>query len=401
MVANVPAHRRAHAFARALEERRARGTAPDRPEEPAERPEHIRMLALAGSLAEVPRPKLDSDVKAAQRARLIAAMEATSRADTASGGAAAPTIPEQRAPRRRGVRALRPRSRLSKNLVASGVTVTMAAGAFGGVAAASSDALPGDSLYGIKRSMEDVKLGMAGNDSDRGKLYLNQAATRLHEARRLMERDRSGPLDPEAVTKVRDALSGVRHDAAEGRRLLFAAYRRDGSLAPIQTLSAFSRAHRDSWATLRDRLPHQLGDVRDEVTSVLDAIDQEVAPLRPLLPSPSDGPESALPYTAPHSDRPDSQEPAPSASGGSPGDTDHGGSPEPSGSSPRDDSGLLGSLPPLLDVPGEDPNPPSPTTKGGRDGRIPEADVTVPPLFPTLPELGLDQQAQKEDAPPK
>ena len=59
----------------------------------------------------------------------------------------------------------------------------MAAGAFGGVAAASSDALPGDSLYALKRGMEDFKLNLADDESDRGELYLDHASTRLGEAR--------------------------------------------------------------------------------------------------------------------------------------------------------------------------------------------------------------------------
>src|SRR5437764_10967579 len=86
-------------------------------------------------------------------------------------------VPEQRTPRRSHRAAptlgkLRPRSRLSKGLAAGGLTVGVAAGAFSGVAAASTDALPGDSLYGFKRGMEDLRLNLAGDDSARGRLYL-------------------------------------------------------------------------------------------------------------------------------------------------------------------------------------------------------------------------------------
>lgn len=212
------------------------------------------------------------------------------------GDAVEPSVPGQRSPRGRGAHRatgmgkLRPRSRLSKGLAAGGLTVGVAAGAFSGVAAASSDALPGDSLYGLKRGMEDLKRGMADDDSDRGGLYLDQASTRLSEARRLIERDRSGPLDHESMGEIRRALSGVRHDASEGHRLLHEAYERDpDSLGPIQTLSAFSQSHRDAWGALRDRLPAQLGDVSRQVSSVFDAIDEEVDPLRSLLPEPPHG----------------------------------------------------------------------------------------------------------------
>ncbi len=163
----------------------------------------------------------------------------------------------------------------------------MAAGAFGGVAAASSGALPGDSLYGLKRGIEDFKLNyLSDGDDQRGVAYLDQASNRLSEARRLIERDRSGHLDHEQLGEIRRTLAGMTHDASEGHRLLHEAYEQDpNSLGPIQALSAFSRSHREAWGALRDRLPVQLGDVSDQVSSVFDAIDEEVAPLQSLLPS--------------------------------------------------------------------------------------------------------------------
>ncbi|MET8299487.1 DUF5667 domain-containing protein, partial [Streptomyces sp. NPDC005180] len=332
MIANVSAHRRANAFAQALENQTLRGTAAEQPEDPAEPAGQGRLLALANGLGELPKPELDPEVKVVQRAQLVAAMEAMLLEGTAadSGASRGPTVPEQRASRRGAHRAsplrkLRPRSRWSKGLAAGGLTVGVAAGAFGGVAAASSDALPGDSLYGLKRGMEDLKLGMADDDADRGEIYLDQASTRLSEARRLMERGRAGELDHESVIEVRRALSGMRHDASEGHRLLHQAYERDGSLAPIATLSSFSTSHRETWNGLRDRLPAQLTDVRDEVSSVFDAIDQEVGPLRSLLP------------VAPETERGGSQQP---------------------GSAPQDSSGPSGKYDPSPSLPSE----------GGTDG---------------------------------
>lgn len=101
-----------------------------------------------------------------------------------------------------------------------------------------------------------------------------------------MERARSGDLDHEQLGEIRRTLNGMTHDATEGHRLLHAAYERDGALGPIQALDTFSRSHRDSWTSLRDRLPVQLTDVGNQVSSVFDAIDEEVAPLQSLLPRP-------------------------------------------------------------------------------------------------------------------
>ncbi|WP_237277348.1 DUF5667 domain-containing protein, partial [Streptomyces caniscabiei] len=220
MIANVSAHRRANAFAQALEELSDRGTAAEQPEgsapaPAAEQTQQGRMVALTTGLDELPKPVLDPEVKVVHRAQLVAAMEAMLRDGTLAGREADPSVPEQRSGKARGAHRasplgkLRPRSRLTKGLAAGGLSVGVAASAFGGVAAASSDALPGDSLYGLKRGIEDVKLTLADDSDDRGRLYLDQASTRLGEARRLMERGRSGHLDHES-------LGGVVAHAVEG-----------------------------------------------------------------------------------------------------------------------------------------------------------------------------------------
>ncbi|MFJ7493269.1 DUF5667 domain-containing protein [Streptomyces sp. NPDC097727] len=390
MIANVSAHRRANAFAQALEEQSLRGAAAVQPEEPAEPADHGTLLALANGLGELPRPKLDPEVKVVQRAQLVAAMEAM----FAEGGASTgPTVPEQRtkgAHRASPLRKLRPRSRLTKSLAAGGLTVGVAAGAFGGVAAASSDALPGDSLYGLKRGMEDLHLGMASGDADRGEAYLDQASTRLSEAHRLMERARSGDLDHEQLGEVRRTLNGMTHDATEGHRLLHSAYQRDGAIGPIQTLESFSRSHRGSWSNLRDRLPVQLTDVGDQVSSVFDAIDEEVEPLQSLLPRTPDrstgsrqSDETEQGTGPSHTDQ--SSPSSPEASQGRTGDS---ASPRPSDSGSTPSDGLItGGTDGLL---GTSPSGAAPSTDG-RSSPPPTPDVTLPPLLPgLLPGLGIN-----------
>ncbi|WP_028815293.1 DUF5667 domain-containing protein [Streptomyces flavidovirens] len=401
MIANVSAHRRANAFAQALEAQTPQGTAADQPEEMAEGPEAARLLALANGLGELPSPELDPEVKVVQRAQLIAAMEAMV---AESGAPTGPTVPEQRTGRgthrASPLRKLRPRSRWSKGIAAGGLTVGVAAGAFSGVAAASSDALPGDSLYGLKRGMEDVKLGMADDDADRGEIYLDKAATRLMEARRLMERGRVAELDHEQLGEVRRTLSGMTHDAAEGHRLLSRAYERDGSIGSMQALSSFAKSHREAWSSLREKLPVQLADVGDQVSSVFDAIDEEVAPLQSLLPRAPKSPEnSGRPGGStrdrtgtPGTDRPD----APSSTTSSGGRT--GGDSKPHPSAPRssaEDDGLIGGAPgDLLDPPSADTTTPSsPSSKDKGRNKPPVPDVTVPPLLPgILPGLGIEEE---------
>ncbi|MCD9876021.1 DUF5667 domain-containing protein [Streptomyces guryensis] len=401
MIANVSAHRRANAFAQALEEQPDQGTAAEQSEGPtpapaaAEQTEQGRLLALADGLGELPRPKLDPEVKVVQRAQLVAAFEAMVQ-QGAGGGAADTALPEQRS--RGGHRAsplgkLRPRSRLTKGLAAGGLSVGVAAGAFGGVAAASSDALPGDSLYGLKRGIEDFKLNyLSDGDDERGVAYLDQASTRLAEARRLMERGRNGGhLDHESVGEIRRTLSGMTRDASEGHRLLHEAYERDpGSLGPIQALSAFSRSHREVWGALRQRLPVQLGDVSSQVSSVFAAIDEEVAPLQSLLPpSPAHGGGNGKH----HGSGAASKGASGSGRGSKGSGTGSGSSGKSHSSSPSQSTGstgeglLGGSTGGLLDPP-KDSGSASPSTS---KSPTTEPDVTIPPLLPgLLPGLGIE-----------
>lgn len=282
----------------------------------------------------------------------------------------------------------------------------MAAGAFSGVAAASSDALPGDSLYGLKRGMEDIKLGMADDDADRGGIYLDQASTRLSEARRLMERGRSGDLDHESLSEIRRVLGGMKHDASEGHRLLRQAYQRDGEIGPMARLNSFAQAHRSTWNGLRDRLPVQLADVGSEVTHVFEAMDEEVEPLQSVLPrtpekgaigseSPSGSPSGPRDSQGTDTQRPPStREASPSGS--------HSAPPRPSGpstgtspsadggtGSPEDDGLLGGSAGGLLK-----PSPTgTPTAPTGVQSPPDVPDVTLPPLLPgLLPGLGIDSE---------
>ncbi|WP_037862394.1 DUF5667 domain-containing protein [Streptomyces sp. NRRL S-340] len=414
MIANVSAHRRANAFAQALEELSDRGPAAEQSEGPepdpaADQTEQGRLTALATGLGALPRPELDPEVKAVQRAQLVAAMEAMLQEGTAAGEASELSVPGQRghrgkgAHRASGLGKLRPRTRLTKGLAAGGLSVGVAASAFGGVAAASSDALPGDSLYGLKRGIEDFKLNyLTDGADDQGQAYLDLASMRLSEARRLLERGRGGHLDHESLGEIRRTLSGMQHDATEGHRLLHEAYERDPeSLGPIQALSAFSKSHRDAWGALREKLPVQLGDVSDQVSSVFDAIDQEVAPLQSLLPQPAapadgggrhrkapaspSGPTGSAGRSAP-----------PSTGSGSPSGAHGPGSGSPTasaGSGSESGDGLLGGTTGGLLDPPQSSGSASPSA-GKSPGSDP--DVTIPPLLPgLLPGLGIDGEDAK------
>jgi hypothetical protein len=95
------------------------------------------------------------------------------------GSTAQPEPKARRALRRPRLEGLTPRPRARGAIV-----VGIAAGtlALSGVSVASGEAIPGDALYGMKRSTERAQLALAGSDLTRGQLYLDFARTRLQEA---------------------------------------------------------------------------------------------------------------------------------------------------------------------------------------------------------------------------
>lgn len=167
-----------------------------------------------------PTPEFRADL----RAQLLATAEREGIGVTAE--------PEPRSLRSRIVSA-RPRAR-------GAIVVGVAAGtlALSGVSVASGEAIPGDTLYGMKRSTERAQLALAGSDASRGQLNLEFARTRLQEAYevRSVELSFSGSLrdmDSETQQGVRTlittalqqndttALDAIDHFVA-GQRMLVA-----------------------------------------------------------------------------------------------------------------------------------------------------------------------------------
>jgi hypothetical protein len=75
-------------------------------------------------------------------------------------------------------------NRVNRPRARSAIAIGIAAGtlALSGVSVASSEALPGDALYGMKRSTKRAQLALAGTDLIRGKIYLDFARMHLQEA---------------------------------------------------------------------------------------------------------------------------------------------------------------------------------------------------------------------------
>ncbi|MFE4518308.1 DUF5667 domain-containing protein [Kitasatospora sp. NPDC056783] len=282
MTANVLEHRRAKAFAEALEahqaEQRATATAgsDNTAATGAGSAAMAELVGLTDVLGALPGPALDQEVRTVQRAQLMAAFE------QAFAGGTGAAVPRQR--RHRAIRTA-PRGRWSRRFAIGGLVAGLAVGSLAGAAAASSNALPGDSLYGLKRGLEGLRLDFAGSDSERGEMLLDNAATRLGEAKTLVGRTGpAGALSDATVDRVRRALDDMHADALRGRELLRSVYRSNGSLDPMRALAGFAHDEDGRWSELQGRLPVQLTRQAHLVNQLFDDISEDVAPLRLALP---------------------------------------------------------------------------------------------------------------------
>jgi Domain of unknown function (DUF5667) len=124
----------------------------------------------------------------------------------------------------------------------------VAAGALvvSGIAAASGDAMPGDALYGVKRSTERAELAFTGSDAGRGQLYLEFARTRLAEAKSV-----SG-----SAANFEQALDDMDSDTRQGVKLLTTAAAQRKDPAALDPVDTFVRAQQSG-----------VGDVLDKVAS--------------------------------------------------------------------------------------------------------------------------------------
>jgi hypothetical protein len=142
------------------------------------------------------------------------------------------------------------------------ILVGLAAGAvaLSGMSAASGDAIPGDPLYGIKRSTEQAQLALAGSDISRGQLYLEFAKTRMNEAYAVR-------TEPAGLATVLDDMDA---DTRRGVKLLATAAVDRHEPAALDAVDAFVAGQRRALSGLIDGLN---GPARDRVQASLTLLD--------------------------------------------------------------------------------------------------------------------------------
>jgi hypothetical protein len=213
------------------------------------------LVTLARSLAPAEHTP-DDAFRTALRGRLVT--EAAARVP-------APAVPAARA------RPSAP-SRL-RQLVATVAVASVVAGV--GAAAASTRALPGDALYGLKRQIESAQLALARGDLGHGRELLEQADARLTEAERLTAGE--GGSDPATRALVERALQQMAADVTAGAADLTEAYRETGDGQAMVLLDRFVLDQRERLQDLLGLLDPSLRPLARTLVDQLAQLDAQAA----------------------------------------------------------------------------------------------------------------------------
>ena len=219
------------------------------------------------------------------------------RTNVATSSDAARTQPGTHADRT-GVLAQLPRLRLGRPLLIAASVIAVLAVVLGGAVALSRRALPGDALYGLKRTSEGWQLAFDRNDTDTARDLLHFATTRTAEVQALLRRSSTtalgdispghasaaGALNAHTATLITQTLAAGDDEVARATRLLSAAAMRAQSAAPLQILTAWAPSQIARLRAIAEALPVGALRVRAMRSDALvAAAAQRLSALRPLV----------------------------------------------------------------------------------------------------------------------
>ncbi len=160
------------------------------------------------------------------------------------------------------------RSRHLGSVAASLVIV----GGTAGMAAAASGALPGESLYPVKRGIEQISTAVHIGDASKGAALLGQAGTRLQEARDLQASGAAPGL-------VAQTIDDFRSEATDGADHLFKSYASAGRDSDITRVRSFTAARISDIAQMSAAGDAGTVDVLGDAADTLADIDQQARDL--------------------------------------------------------------------------------------------------------------------------
>jgi Domain of unknown function (DUF5667) len=270
------------------------------------------------------------------------------------------------------------------------------------------DALPGDALYGVKRSAESAELGLTFGDEPRGYKHLQFASARIDEIEAIAARAYGAGVESGSVGEANRYLMALREfdtDAVAGSRLLIETAT-NGRGDELTALRAWAQQQRQRLDSAGAAMPVRAASRADGSIALLDRMIERVLRLRARLACltvtsggrddvgllPADGacvPVGNTPASAggAHDSTGVSRTqpvPPPSLVNGSPSGGDPPLGPLDPGGGPGMTPPSSGSMPDTW-LPGISPRPPTSTITVPLPLPLPE--VQVPPPVPGLPGL--------------
>lgn len=222
------------------------------------------LLALVGDLRQVapvePRPAFVSDL----RAQLMAAAESVLAPDTDTDAQVAARL------------TVAPRRTKSERRLATAIGGFAIVGATASMAVAAQSALPGDTLYPLKRAIENAKAGVQVDDEDKGVALLANASGRLAEIGELSRRGDASDADAVAET-----LQIFTDQATEASDLLLSDYEETGRSSSIDDLRSFTSSSMESLSVLESLVPESARGSLIQAAQTLTQIDEQALSLCP------------------------------------------------------------------------------------------------------------------------
>ncbi len=148
-------------------------------------------------------------------------------------------------------------------------------GATASMAVAAQSALPGDTLYPLKRAIENAEAGVQRGDDGRGSILLGNATGRLDEVGAL---SRDGDDNARAIAATLDDFVA---QASEASDLLLRDYSSTGHASSIEELRSFTAESMGALTSLQTLVPRDARAALISATQVITAIDVRAQGLCP------------------------------------------------------------------------------------------------------------------------
>lgn len=149
-------------------------------------------------------------------------------------------------------------------------------GATTSMAVAAQSALPGDTLYPIKRALEAAQVEVTDDEASRGETLLANASGRLDEVTALVVRGTES-----GIAETPSTLEDFTDQAREASDVVLRSYEEDPDPTTIKELRDFTHASMEQLLALEAQLPAEAHDELVEAARTLTAIDDRARQMCP------------------------------------------------------------------------------------------------------------------------